>query len=101
MTIGRRLLLFGLLGPALGFVMAFWVIDENHARLTGLARAVLDAVCRMSLKISSPSRPASQALTMTSVVAAPMSLCSARSCVWALASRALYRNSSGRMGRSS
>jgi len=34
--------------------MADFVIDENHARRTGLSTF---AVCRMSLKISSPSRP--------------------------------------------
>ena len=44
--------------------MAALVIDENHARSTGFSRAASDALCRMSLKISSPSRPASQAFTM-------------------------------------
>ena len=64
-------------------VIAFWVIELNHARLTGFARRGLRRRLQMSLKISSPSRPASQALTMTSVVAALMSLCKARSWVWA------------------
>jgi hypothetical protein len=35
MKIVRRLLLFGLLGPALGFVMAFWVILQIFNVATG------------------------------------------------------------------
>ena len=46
--------------------MAFWVIELNQARLTGFSRAALGAVSRISLKISSPSRPASQALMIAS-----------------------------------
>ncbi len=46
--------------------IAFWVIELNQARRTGFSRAAFGAVSRMSLKMSSPSRPASQALTITS-----------------------------------
>ena len=73
-------------------VKASWiaalVIDENQARSTGLARAFSDALCRMSLKMSSPSRPASHALTIPVTSFRAMSLCSDPSCFAARESRA-------------
>ena len=68
--------------------MADCVIELNQARLTGLARAASGAVSRMSLKMSSPSRPASQALMIRSTSVRAMSWWSALSCFAARGSRA-------------
>jgi hypothetical protein len=65
--------------------MARRVIDENHARRTGFATP---DVCMISLKMSSPSRPASQALTTTSTSLRRIALCSAESCFCERPSRA-------------
>ncbi len=81
--------------------MAWAVMDENHARFTGFSRAFFGAVSRMSLKMSSPSRPASHALTITSTSSDVMYLWSALSCLPAFTSRAWYLNAPGMMGRSS
>ncbi len=67
--------------------MAPAVMELNQARLTGFSRAAAGAVSRISLKISSPSRPASQALTIWSTSARFISACSALSCLPARVSR--------------
>ena len=54
----------------------------------------------MYAKISSPSRPASQALTIRSTSSRLSSLWITFSCFSAFLSRACRRNSSGRIGRS-
>ncbi len=72
-------------------LIAFWVIELNQARLTVLPWAALGAVSRMSLKISSPSRPASQALMMTSTSGRFISAWSDFSVLFARASRGWYR----------
>ena len=64
--------------------MADFVIEENQARRTGFSTL---AVCRMSLKMSSPSRPASQALTRPSMSLRRIAACRLLSCFPAFASR--------------
>ena len=68
-------------------LMAFWVMELNQARRTGFSRAAFGAVSRISLKMSSPSRPASQALTITSTSGRFMRAWRPFSALAALASR--------------
>ena len=68
-------------------LMAPAVMELNQARLTGFSRAALGAVSRMSLKMSSPSRPASQALTIWSTSSRFIRAWSDLSCFAARASR--------------
>ena len=81
--------------------IAALVMLENQARSTGLSCAAAGALCRMSLKMSSPSRPASHALTISVTSLRDISLCSDANCLAARLSRAWYRNSVGMIGRSS
>ncbi len=81
--------------------MAFCVIELNQARLTGFSRAAFGAVSRISLKINSPSRPASQALMIASTSGRFISAWSDFSVLPARVSRAWYLKCSGRIGRSS
>ena len=68
--------------------MAALVMLENQARSTGLSCAAAGALCRMSLKMSSPSRPASQALTISVTSLRVIRRCSDASCFAARLSRA-------------
>jgi hypothetical protein len=77
--------------------IAFLVIELSHSRLTGLS---VPEVSYRYAKISSPSRPASQALTISSISSLRISLWTAESCFFALSSFGTSLNSSGRIGRS-
>ena len=79
--------------------IACFVIDEIQSRSTGFE---IPEVSMMYAKISSPSRPASQALITRSTSLRARSLwIAAQSCFFALcASRGRSRNSSGTIGRS-
>ncbi len=67
--------------------MALAVMELNQARFTGFSRAAFGAVSRISLKMSSPSRPASQALTIRLTSSRFISAWSDLSCFPARASR--------------
>ena len=75
--------------------MASLVIDDTHSRLTGLSIA---SSSRMYSKISSPSRPASQPLTISSTSLRLASLRSTSSCFLPRPSIGFRWNSSGMIG---
>ena len=73
------------------------VIEDSHSRSTGLSAP---AFSNVQAKISSPSRPASQAFTTRSTSARLSSLVMTLICFFERSSRTTSRNSSGTIGRS-
>ena len=78
-------------------VMAALVIEESQSRSTGLSTP---AVSNTYAKINSPSRPASQALTIRSISGSFISLWIALSCFPERSSIGTSLNFSGTIGRS-
>ncbi len=77
--------------------IAFEVIDESHSRCTGF---LAFAFWNVQAKISSPSRPASQALMTSSTSARLSSLVMTPICLRERSSRTTSLNSGGTIGRS-
>ena len=73
------------------------VIEESHSRSTGF---FAPAFSNVQAKISSPSRPASQALTTRSTSSRLSSLVMTLICFLERSSRTTSLNSSGTIGRS-
>ena len=78
-------------------LIAAAVIDDSHSRCTGLRDFAFSYV---HAKISSPSRPASHALTTRSTSSRRSSLEITPNCFFERSSRTTRRNSSGTIGRS-
>ncbi len=81
--------------------IASFVIEESHSRLIGaVVRRRPPAASSTYLKISSPSRPASQALTTRSRSSRPRSWRRTDICFWERSSRTTSRKLEGTIGRS-
>ena len=78
-------------------LIAALVIEDSHRRWTGFFAF---AFSYSQAKISSPSRPASQALTTASMSLRPSSLVMTDICLRERSSRTTSRNASGTIGRS-
>ena len=85
------------LRPAKADLIAPTVIEDSHRRLTGLR---IPAFSTVQAKISSPSRPASQALTTSSTSLRCSSRVMTVICLRERSSRTTRRKSSGTIGRS-
>ena len=78
--------------------MAAGVMDCSHRRLTG---CLLLAYCWISLKISSPSRPASQAFTIlsTSLRLVSLTMAFSRVLVLSIGFKSKYGGNTGRLAK--
>jgi hypothetical protein len=83
--------------PANASSIAFEVIEDSHSRWTGF---LTPDFCSVQAKISSPSRPASQALTIWSTSLRCSSRVITVICLRERSSRTSSRKSSGMIGRS-
>ena len=85
------------LSDANACLIAPTVIEDSHRRWTGFFAL---AFCTVHAKISSPSRPASQALTTVSTSGRPSSFVITVICLRERSSRTTSLKSSGTIGRS-